>query len=140
MTVGEGLRARLLSDATIAGQVSARAYPLRLPQKPDLPAIVYLLVSDLRPQHLRGVNSLPETRFQVDAWAKSHDGAVALGALIRARLDGFSGQFQSLGSPVETIDVSGVFWLEGRDLFEEEILGGLCRHSADYRLVYRSVN
>lgn len=140
MTIGEGLRAYLLGDTSIAALVSARAFPLRLPQKAVMPAITYLMVSDVRPQHLRGTSGRPNDRFQIDAWAATHDGAVALGALIRQRLDGFTGEFQSAGSPVETIEVSGAFWIDGRDLFEEEILGGLCRHSADYRLVYRSVN
>lgn len=131
MTAEQGLRTHLLGDAAIAALVVARVYPLRLPQKPTLPAIVLTRVSGVRYQPLRGQASLARPRFQVDAWASTHDGATALGALCRRRLEGYSGTWTDGASPATTIDVSVLFDGE-QDLFEEEINGGLCRHSADY--------
>lgn len=142
MTIGEGLRAYLLGDMDIESLVSARVYPLRLPQPkkdaPLVPAIVYQRVSEARDQHLRGAGTLTPARYQVDAYGLTHDSATALGLLVRARLDGFAGAFVTDGSPSERVNVQAVLFLDARDLFESDILGGLCRYSADYRVVYRS--
>lgn len=131
MTIATALRAHLLADAAIAALVGTRIYPLRLPQKPQLPAIVLLRVSDVRPPILRGQASVAQERFQVDAWATTFDGATALGTLCRRRLEGYSGTWSDGASPETTVDVAIQFESD-RDLFEEEINGGLCRHSADY--------
>jgi len=131
MTVEQGLRTHLLGDASIAALVVARVYPLRLPQKPQMPAIVITRISGVRFGSLRGQASLARPRFQVDAWASTHDGATALGTLCRRRLEGYNGVWSDGGSPAVAMNVSVVFESE-MDLFEEEINGGLCRHSADY--------
>lgn len=137
MTIGTALRAHLLADAGIAALVAARIYPLRLPQKAVMPAIVLTRVSGLRFGHLRGAGSLARPRFQVDAWATTHDGATTLGSLCRVRLDGFVGTWTDAESPATAVKVSVHFETE-QDLFEEEIQGGLCRHSADYFLFHQT--
>lgn len=139
MTLGTGLRTHLLSDTTIAGLVSGRIFPLRLPQKAEMPAIVYQQISGVRFAHLRGAEALARPRFQVDCWARTHDGAVALGAFVRQRLNGFAGTWTSDESPSVDITVQAILLQDERDLFEEEILGGLCRHSADY-FIFHSTN
>lgn len=138
MTVDQGLRAHVLGDTAITAAVGARMYPLRLQEKQVFPAIVYIKVDEVREQHLRGPGGLTSTRFQIDAWHRGIDGAVALGELIRKRLDGFQGDFHVAGSPGDQLYVQAVLFLVGREFFEEEILGGLGRHSADYRVIYRS--
>ncbi len=136
MTITEALRTHLLGDPAIAALVVARCYPLRLPQKTVLPAIVLMLISDPRPGHLRGVSGLATARYQVDAYAQTYDGATELGGLCRQRLDGFAGEWTDGGSPPVVV-YAKVFYDTGQDRFEKDILGGLPRHSADY-LIHHS--
>lgn len=142
MTVGEALRTHLLSETSIAGLVAGRVYPLRLPQPKagvtNLPAIVLTRISGIRYPHLRGAESLARPRYQVDCWANTHDAATALGTLVRQSLNGFAGTWTSDDSPAIDIRVQAILLVDERDLFEEEIQGGLCRHSADYFLWHQT--
>jgi len=140
VTLGAALRAHLLADTAIAAIVAARIYPLRLPQpKKDavnLPAIVLQRISTVRYAHLRGAEALGRPRWQVDCWAATHDAATSLGALVRQRLNGFAGTWTSDESPSVDIVVQAILLENEQDFFEEEIQGGLCRHSADYFLYH----
>lgn len=132
MTVYEPIRARLLASGAIAAIVGTRVYPLRLPAKPTLPAIVVTRISGVRATHLHGQASLARPRIQVDCWAQKSDDASALGALCRQQLDSYSGQYADVTvSPPTTVTIQTVFENEN-DLFDEDINGGTCRHSADY--------
>ncbi len=132
-----GLRAFLLDDTAIAALVVARIQPLRLPQKATMPFIVLTRVSDVRGAHLRGVQKQAKARYTVDCWAQTYDGAAQLGAICARRLGGFQGTWTLTTSPPETVSVTILPDLE-MDLFEEDIQGGLCRHSADYFLWHRA--
>lgn len=136
--IGQALRAFLIADTAVAGLVSTRIYPLRLPQKAVLPAIVLTRISGTRGHHLRGPQSLTRTRYQVDCWARTHDEATALGTLCQSRLDGFTGTWTLNVSPAVPTRVTVLFDTE-QDFFEEEINGGLCRHSADYFLYHHTL-
>lgn len=132
MTIIEGLRAFLLANTSIATLVSQRIYPLRLPQKITVPAIVLTRITEINDAHLRGPNVLTRARIQVDAWAQTFDAAVALGTLCSQRLDGYQGTWTDGGSPASLIKVQAIFHDVASDHFEEDILGGLCRQSTDY--------
>lgn len=139
MTIGVGLRRHLLDDPAIAALVVSRIYPLRLPQKAIMPSIVLQRISGIRYPHLRGAEALARPRFQVDCWGQTHDAATSLGALVRQSLNGFKGSWTSDDSPEITIQVQGILLQDERDMFEEEVLGGLCRHSADYFVFHGTV-
>ncbi len=133
------MKAFLMGETAISsalGGDDTRIRPLRLPQKPTLPAIVIIRVSDVRGAHLRGIQAQARARYQVDCWASTPDAATSLGALVARRLSGFSGTWTTTGSPAHEVRVT-VFPEMEQDLFEEEIQGGLCRHSADYFLYHR---
>lgn len=135
------MRAFLMGDSAIAGVISSdplRIRPLRLPQKPTLPMIIIRRISDVGGAHLRGINGLSKARYQVDCWSAGTDPDTAplLGSYCARRLDGYSGRWTTTGSPAQSISVT-VFQEMEQDLFEEEIQGGLCRHSADYFLYHR---
>ncbi len=136
MTINDGLRAYLLAHAGIASIVGTRIYPLRLPQKTNITAghgaIVLTRISDIGGSHLRGPNALSRARIQVDSWALTYVEAVALGTLCRRRIDGFKGTWSGSGSPPDSLQVQAIFAEDARDIFEEDILGGLCRQSTDY--------
>lgn len=133
------LRAFLLGDTVIAGMIGSdpmRIRPLRVPQKPVFPMIVLRRISEVAGNHLRGINALSKARYQVDCYDKDPDVATALGENCGRRLDGFRGLWSTTGSPSQSISVT-IFQEMAQDLFEEEIQGGLCRHSADYFLYHR---
>lgn len=130
-SIGDLLRDFLLADATVSGVIGTRVYPLRLPQKPTLPAVVYSRISGVRVEHLKGVSSASEPRYQIDAWAANVAGAQALGKAVRQRLDHYVGTWTGNGSPAISVGVS-VRIVNEWESFEEDINGGLCRHSADY--------
>lgn len=131
ISIGDSLIAYLLADSTITALVGQRVYPVRFPEKAPMPAVVVTRISGARIGNLRTPASLARPRFQVDAWATSLAGATALGRRCRLRLEGFSGAWADGESPETSVGVAVQFEDE-REFFEEDILGGLCRHSADY--------
>jgi hypothetical protein len=65
------LRARLLAATPLTALVAQRIYWVERPQSSALPAITLQVVSDPRPQHLKGFQPLRETRVQMDVWGTS---------------------------------------------------------------------
>lgn len=137
MDVITGLREHLLGCAEIAALVVARVHTPILPAKCVYPAVQLQLISNVDRPHLRGPGLLPIDRIQIDCWATTRDGAVQLGRLCRERCNGYQGQWYGDGSPAPTLRVCSMLYGESSERFEEEILGGLCRHTADYLLTSR---
>lgn len=71
------LAKRMLDDETIKGLVGTRVDWMRRPGR-DLPACTLQIVSDARPQHFKGFQAVRQTRVQVDCWAATFAGAIAL--------------------------------------------------------------
>ena len=61
---------------------------------------------------------------------------MALGRLIRWRLNGYQGTWSDTESPVNTISVQCIRKENEQRIPEVEIHGGLYRHSADYFITY----
>jgi hypothetical protein len=97
MTIETELRARLAADATVAGLVVARIYPIVLPQKPTYPAITYSKVSGERLHTLAGAAGRAMPRISISAWSDVGYASVqTLAAAIRASLDGFNGTLTTI--------------------------------------------
>jgi hypothetical protein len=75
MDMPEALRARIVGANTGAGQ---RVYWIDRPQADALPAVTLQIISDQRPQHLKGFNPVRDTRVQVDCWGNSYGEVTAL--------------------------------------------------------------
>ncbi|GLT01804.1 hypothetical protein GCM10007897_32020 [Sphingobium jiangsuense] len=73
-----GLLARLLADPAVSGIAGTRVHWLDRPQAEALPAISLQVISDPRPQHLKGFDGARDTTVQVDCWAASYGEALAL--------------------------------------------------------------
>lgn len=124
MGLGTVVRTLLLGDATVAGLIGTRVYPVTIPQNPVFPVITYQRISRLDVASQDGPSALARGRIQVDVWAKTYDQAAAVGAAVRRRLNGYRG-------PVEgQEDVQGIRLETNRDEYDPEAL--LFRHSADF--------
>jgi hypothetical protein len=88
----DGLVARLLSDASIAGYVSARIWPDTMPPNAVLPAVTYQRIATTRPAYAHnGPSGYVVARLQIDCWALDRNGANDVGDAVRKNLDGYRG-------------------------------------------------
>ena len=66
MTDPEAIRDAVVSDATLAGLIGGRIYPVVLPPDPELPAVTYQLVSQPTSVTQEGVEyRSPKWRFRI---------------------------------------------------------------------------
>lgn len=72
----------LSNAAAITAIVGGRIYPQQLPQTPTYPAITYQRAGGDRENHVRGYANLENAIIQIDAWAVTLAGAIALGDVI----------------------------------------------------------
>lgn len=86
MNFGEGVTARLLQAGAVTAIAGNRVNWVTRPQLSALPALTLQVISDPRPQHLKGFDGARDTRLQIDAWASGHGIAVALAAAAIAAL------------------------------------------------------
>ncbi len=69
-----------------------RIYPLVLPQKCTLPAVVYQRIGSPDELTADGVADLVEGRFQLDSYAATYGEARAMSLAVRLTLSGYRGQ------------------------------------------------
>ena len=134
-----GLRRHLLDSGDIAAKVVARVYTPILPQKVTFPAIQLQLISDIEELQMRGPDGVTRVRVQIDSWALTRDAAQVVGRLVVQRLNGFLGYWvgDPSTSPPGYLRILGVALQGASEQFEQEVLGGMCRHSADYYIHFR---
>ena len=65
------LRARIVDSPAVSAIVSGRVYWENRPQSAPLPDVTLLIVSDERPQHMKGFDSFRPTEVQIDVRATS---------------------------------------------------------------------
>lgn len=126
--IAEVMFARLSGAAAVAALVGARIHPLEVPQASTFPAVTYQQVSGPRDHSSRGPTGTANLRVQVDCWAESYDGAIAVAKVVREALDGYRGS-QGGATVVSTV------MLTERDLSEPT--PGLKRISQDYSIYLR---
>ena len=83
-----GLTARTitLADGTVSGLVGSRMYPAALPQNATLPAIVYHIISTVHNQRLGGNVDVSMATVQMDCYASTNAGSIALAEAVRLAL------------------------------------------------------
>jgi hypothetical protein len=86
----------------------AEVFPTVVPEKWDRPAITYRLISQTELGDHDGPTGLVTSRYQLNAHADSHSGALALARQIRKLLNGFSGTLAD-GVSVDSVEVVTVF-------------------------------
>ena len=98
MQLEQGLITYLKTDSSLMAlvgngdsPVTARIYPLLMPQNYTTPAMTYQRISGPRLQHLDGPAGRAMPRIQFDIYADSYSGAKAIGDALRSALDGYTG-------------------------------------------------
>lgn len=124
------LRARALADVTVAGMIGTRAYWTQRIQSEGLPAVVFHIVSDQRPQHMKGFNDLRETRVQCDCLALSD---VAASDLLEALIAALVPENTSNGIIFNRSHVD-----DGRDGGDAVTEGFIHRTSVDLRVWWQT--
>ena len=92
MSFSTDLYTRLSSHAGLSALVGDRIYPLRLPQNPTLPAVVYQRISGQRLQNLdRNTDGPQRIRVQLTAWAEDVDTANSVAEQVRLAMEASTG-------------------------------------------------
>lgn len=78
----------LKNDATVAGLVGTRIYPLHMPQGVPMPAVVYQRISTTPINSLDGDTGVDAVRMQVSCWAATYLASRALSDAVRAAVTG----------------------------------------------------
>lgn len=73
----------LALDSDVADIVSTRIFPLRMPQKKPLPAVVYQQIGLDPVNSLAGDSGLDQVRMQLSCWARTYEQAVDLAQVVR---------------------------------------------------------
>jgi len=132
------VRAFLLADSEINAIIASRIWPLRLPQHPQLPALVVTQVSGQRAAILDGRAPLAHPRLQIDAWSQEAPGVSAfeqvhgLADLVRLRLEAYSGYMVDASTSPATRVRTWVHFDDEREFFEPDVNGGFWRVSSDF--------
>jgi hypothetical protein len=87
----EMIIARLLATPAVTSIIVDRIEPGSLPQAQILPALVFNKISGGPIYDDKGEAGLNESRIQIDCWATTYTGALALGRAVRESLSAFFG-------------------------------------------------
>ncbi|MGH7243610.1 MAG: DUF3168 domain-containing protein [Phycisphaerales bacterium] len=108
-----------ISSAATSTLVGSAFYPLRLPQKPPMPAITYARVGSLREPTHGGPTGFVEARIQFSCYAKTFDKAREIRSAVRDDLDGFKGIMPGLDDA--TVQIDGAFFEDEGDGIDDEL-------------------
>jgi len=122
------LQTRLSTFAGFTALVGTRVYPLKLPQKPTMPAVTYQRIDGVRESGIANEHGMAHPRIQVDSWASSYGGAKAVAEQVRQALERWS---DTTTTPV----ILDSFIDGDTDLYESDV--ELYRVSMDYIVWYR---
>lgn len=87
----DGLYAYLSSQSNITSITGSRIYPSILPQKPDLPAIVFESIGSNPVSRQDGKPTLEISRYQIDCYARTSRDAKILAQAVRDSLESYVG-------------------------------------------------
>lgn len=99
MTFEADLKSHLQADATIAGLVNDRIYPMLLPQGAAVPAVTYQHIGGVPQTELSGDDGqMVNYRVQVNCWATGYVAVHALAEAVRNRLKTAASTFKAVMS------------------------------------------
>lgn len=89
--IEDALYSHLSGHAGLTALVSARIYPMVLPQNPSYPAVTYKKISGPRETSKAGPSGTVRARMQIDCWAESYAAAKQVAKQVRLAMATFSG-------------------------------------------------
>ncbi len=89
MSIETALQAHLITHPGLSALVGTRVYPTQLPGNVTLPAVTYQRISTTPTQH-RSHAEHGRIRLQIDGWATTYGGTVALREQIRDAMATFT--------------------------------------------------
>ena len=81
----------LQAQTGLTALIGVRLHPVRLPQNPTFPAVVFTKISKPRVVSQQGDSGLSNPRYQFTCWAIRHSDAVTIAGELRTSLSGFQG-------------------------------------------------
>lgn len=96
MRLEEAVYAYLISHIEIHAKIATRLFPLLLPQKCQLPAVAYTLISVDRTPALQKDTGFVKAMLQFFCHAKSYREAVSIAQLLRKALQDFNGNMNGI--------------------------------------------
>lgn len=130
MKIEEALYTYLKSHTGLSALVGSRIYPLKLPQNPTLPAVVYVKVSYAGERAMgTGNPRASRARFQFSCFAQSYASAKDVAEQVKLALQDYSGL---MGGGVTVLDTNVVGEV---DVFEPDT--GLYHVPVDVLLIHR---
>lgn len=85
--IKNSVTALLIADATMAGYVSNRIFPVYAPQETELPFVVVQKNTQVGSDFKDGVSNMDTADFQVDVYAETELSAQNIASRVRALLD-----------------------------------------------------
>lgn len=126
MTVEADIFSRLSGYSGLTALVSTRIYPVRLPQKPTYPAIVYTRISAERISAMGDDTGTVRPRFQFDVYATTYANARAVTEQLRKALQRYSG--------TDTVTIQEIFVIGESEFYEDET--ELYHTAIDFEIIY----
>jgi hypothetical protein len=93
--IGKAIYDLLKNESAIAAEVSDRIYPVVAAQTKTSPYIVYLVVSN-QPEYTKDGAEVDTVRLQISIFANQYKKATQIAALVRGKLERFSGNLVDL--------------------------------------------
>ena len=91
LTIEEGIYYHLANTPAVTAIVGTRIYPLKLPQKPTLPALTYQLITPMSIIAHDGKSGTAQCRYQITGFANTPDAVRDLMEKVRICMDGYKG-------------------------------------------------
>lgn len=104
MTIEEAVYTKTIGDATLAGLVGTRVYPLLVPQDAAMPAIAYQKVSSFKHQAHDGSSHLARSRIQFTVEADDYATAKSVATALKECWDSYAGY---VGDTVNGLAIQG---------------------------------
>ncbi len=132
MNIKDAIYTYLITQTGLTALVGLRIYPMRIPQRLDMPAITFEQVSKVC-EHTMGSDSGNPffARWQFNCWADTNYGADDVAAQLITALKDYSGTLGGEGG----ISVDRILYENETELFDENMIhSGI---SVDFTIIYR---
>src|SRR5438128_56604 len=89
--IEDSLYTLITTDGTLSTLLGTRVYPIKMPDNPLLPALVYTSVGSMHAIVTSGRAGWSESNYHIDVWDRTFASIQALLDALRLRLQGYFG-------------------------------------------------